>query len=51
MIGQRLDDLKLRERYGANVGVERWRRFRRVIVNVNGVSEFRARDESIISSS
>ena len=39
MIGQRLDDLKLRERYGANViGVERWRRFRRVIVNVNGVS-------------
>ena len=45
MIGQRLDDLKLRERYGANViGVERWRRFRRVIVNVNGVSEFRARD-------
>ena len=45
MIGQRLDDLKLRERYCANViGVERWRRFRRVIVNVNGVSEFRARD-------
>ena len=45
MIGQRLDDLKLRERYGANViGVERWRRFRRVIVDVNGVSEFRARD-------
>ncbi len=41
MIGQRLDDLKLRERYCANViGVERWRRFRRVIVNVNGVSEF-----------
>ena len=39
LIGQRLDDLKLRERYGANViGVERWRRFRRVIVNVNGVS-------------
>lgn len=41
MVGQRLDDLKLRERYGANViGVERWRRFRRVIVNVNGVSGF-----------
>lgn len=30
MIGQRLDDLKLRERYGANViGVERAWRFRR----------------------
>lgn len=41
MIGQRLDDLKLRERYCANViGVERWRRFRRVIVNVNGYRNF-----------
>ncbi|MFV6148031.1 SLC13 family permease [Klebsiella pneumoniae] len=52
MIGQRLDDLKLRERYCANViGVERWRRFRRVIVNVNGVSEFRARDALLIDMS
>lgn len=52
MIGQRLDDLKLRERYCANViGVERWRRFRRVIVNVNGVSEFRARDVLLIDLS
>ncbi len=52
MIGQRLDDLKLRERYCANViGVERWRRFRRVIVNVNGVSEFRARDVLLIDRS
>ncbi|SSF20375.1 SLC13 family permease [Klebsiella quasipneumoniae] len=52
MIGQRLDDLKLRERYCANViGVERWRRFRRVIVNINGVSEFRARDVLLIDMS
>ncbi|HHV3875814.1 TPA: SLC13 family permease [Klebsiella pneumoniae] len=52
MIGQRLDDLKLRERYCANViGVERWRRFRRVIVKVNGVSEFRARDVLLIDMS
>jgi len=52
MIGQRLDDMKLRERYGANIiGVERWRRFRRVIVNVNGVSEFRARDVLLIDMS
>ncbi|CAM6656414.1 SLC13 family permease [Klebsiella pneumoniae] len=52
MIGQRLDDLKLRERYCANViGVERWRRFRRVIVNVNGLSEFRARDVLLIDMS
>lgn len=52
LVGQQLDDLKLRERYGANViGVERWRRFRRVIVNVNGVSEFRARDVLLIDMS
>jgi len=52
MIGQRLDDLKLRERYGANViGLERWRRFRRVIVNVHGVTEFRARDVLLIDMS
>lgn len=52
LIGQRLDDLKLRERYSANViGVERWRRFRRVIVNVNGVSEFHARDVLLIDMS
>jgi len=52
LIGQRLDDLKLREKYGANViGVERWRRFRRVIVNVNGVSEFHARDVLLIDMS
>ncbi|EHG5982906.1 SLC13 family permease [Escherichia fergusonii] len=52
LVGQRLDDLKLRERYGANViGIERWRRFRRVIVNVNGVSEFRARDVLLIDMS
>jgi len=52
MIGQRLDDLQLRERYGANIiGVERWRHFRRVIVNVNGVSEFRARDVLLIDMS
>ena len=52
MVGQRLDDLQLRERYGANIiGVERWRHFRRVIVNVNGVSEFRARDVLLIDMS
>ncbi|MBB3321433.1 SLC13 family permease [Atlantibacter sp. RC6] len=52
MIGQRLDDLKLRERYGANViGLERWRRFRRVIVNVHGVTEFRAQDVLLIDMS
>lgn len=52
MIGQRLDNLKLRERYCANVtGVERWWRFCRTIVNVNGVSEFRARDVLLVDIS
>ncbi len=52
LIGYRLDDLKLRERYGANViGLERWRKFRRVIVNVTGGTEFRARDVLLIDMS
>ncbi len=52
MVGHRLDDLKLRERYGANViGLERWRKFRRVIVNVTGITEFRARDVLLIDMS
>lgn len=52
MVGRRLDDLKLRERYGANViGLERWRKFRRVIVNVTGVTEFRVRDVLLIDMS
>ncbi|MCP2005683.1 di/tricarboxylate transporter [Buttiauxella sp. JUb87] len=52
MVGRRLDDLKLRERYGANViGLERWRKFRKVIVNVTGVTEFRARDVLLIDMS
>jgi len=52
MIGARLDDLSLRERYRANViGVERWRRFRRVMVNVAGETEFRERDVLLIDIS
>ncbi|MDU5193341.1 MAG: SLC13 family permease, partial [Mixta calida] len=45
LIGRRLDDLKLREKYGANVvGLERWRKFRRVMVTVTGETTFRDRD-------
>ena len=52
MIGIRLDDLKLRERYGANViGVERWRRFRRVMVNVVGETILCERDVLLIDIS
>lgn len=52
LIGYRLDDLKLRERYGANVvGLERWRKFRRVMVAVTGSTEFRAHDVLLIDMS
>jgi len=49
LIGRTLDHLQLRVRYGANViGVERWRRYRRVMVSVSGISEFQAGDVLLI---
>ncbi len=52
LTGHRLDDLKLRERYGANVvGLERWRKFRRVMVAVTGTTEFRTGDVLLIDMS
>lgn len=52
LIGKRLDDLQLRERFGINVvGLERWRKFRRVMVPVTGTTEFRARDVLLIDMS
>jgi di/tricarboxylate transporter len=52
LVGLRLDDLRLRESYGANViGLERWRRFRKVIVNATGGTELRARDVLLIDMS
>ena len=52
LIGQTLDDLQLRERYGMNVvGLERWRKFRRVMVPVTGTTEFRAHDVLLIDMS
>ncbi|PTT53120.1 SLC13 family permease [Aeromonas sp. HMWF014] len=52
LIGQTLDELQLRASYGANViGVERWRKFRRVMVTVSGVTEFQAKDVLLIDMS
>ncbi len=49
LIGKTLDDLHLRSRYGANVvGIERWRKFRRVMVSATGSTELRARDVLLI---
>ncbi|WOQ14436.1 SLC13 family permease [Aeromonas media] len=52
LIGQTLDELQLRARFGANViGLERWRKFRRVMVTVSGVTEFQAKDVLLIDMS
>lgn len=52
LIGRRLDDLRLRDRYGANVvGIERWRKFRRVMVSAGGNTELRPRDVLLINMS
>ena len=52
LIGQTLDELQLRARFGANViGLERWRKFRRVMVSVSGVTEFQAKDVLLIDMS
>jgi len=49
LIGQRLDDLRLRVRYGANVvGIERWRKFRRVMISAGGNTELHQRDVLLI---
>ncbi|WJY16441.1 SLC13 family permease [Pectobacteriaceae bacterium CE90] len=51
-IGQRLDDLQLRQRYGANVvGIERWWKFRRVMVSVAGNTELNLNDVLLIDMS
>ncbi len=52
LIGQRLDDLRLRARYGANVvGIERWRKFRRVMISAGGNTELQPRDVLLIDIS
>ncbi|EQB99106.1 SLC13 family permease [Photorhabdus temperata] len=52
LIGLSLDESNLRARYGANVvGIERWRRFRRVMVSAVGNTELRERDVLLIDMS
>ncbi|EPL6453294.1 MULTISPECIES: SLC13 family permease [Providencia] len=52
LIGHTLDELHLRSRYEANVvGIERWRKFRRVMVSATGVTELRERDVLLIDIS
>lgn len=52
LVGHSLDELHLRSRYGANVvGIERWRRFRRVMVSATGGTELRERDVLLVDMS
>ncbi len=52
LIGHRLDDLGLRDHYGANVvAIERWRKFRRVMVSVSSNTELHQRDVLLIDMS
>ncbi|MGL6019583.1 MAG: SLC13 family permease [Gibbsiella quercinecans] len=52
LVGHSLDELHLRARYGANVvGIERWKRFRRVMISASGSTELRERDVLLIDMS
>ncbi|WON75657.1 SLC13 family permease [Serratia sp. UGAL515B_01] len=52
LIGRSLDELHLRARYSANViGIERWKRFRRVMVSAFGSTELREGDVLLIDMS
>ncbi|TNH44775.1 SLC13 family permease [Photorhabdus luminescens] len=52
LIGLSLDESNLRVRYGANVvGIERWRRFRRVMISAMGNTELRAQDVLLVDMS
>ncbi|HEM6853170.1 TPA: SLC13 family permease [Providencia stuartii] len=52
LIGHSLDELHLRSRYEANVvGIERWRKFRRVMVSATGGTELREQDVLLVDIS
>nr|WP_280921296.1 SLC13 family permease [Serratia sp. PL17] len=52
LVGRSLDEVHLRARYGANVvGIERWKRFRRVMVSASGSTELREGDVLLLDMS
>ncbi|MDE1490355.1 SLC13 family permease [Xenorhabdus bovienii] len=52
LIGRALDELNLRAHYGANViGIERWRKFRRVMVAATGETELHQQDVLLVDMS
>lgn len=51
-IGRTIDSLHLRSQQGINIiGIERWRKFRKVLIPVNGATEFRENDVLLLDSS
>ncbi len=51
-IGYSLDELHLRTRCGANViGIERWHRFRRLMLSVTAATELHERDVLLVDMS
>ncbi|VFS52144.1 TrkA-C domain [Budvicia aquatica] len=49
LIGRTLDELHLRSRYSANViGIERWRKFRRVMISAFAATELRVHDVLLV---
>ncbi|MDR5616097.1 SLC13 family permease [Arsenophonus sp.] len=52
LIGYSLDELHLRTRYGANIiGIERWHRFRRLMLSVTAATELHERDVLLVDMS
>ncbi|AYA42432.1 SLC13 family permease [Xenorhabdus nematophila] len=52
LIGHTLDELELRACYGANViGIERWRKFRRVMIAATGDRELQKQDVLLVDMS
>nr|WP_081301215.1 SLC13 family permease [Gilliamella apicola] len=51
-VGRTIDSLHLRSEHGVNViGIERWRKFRKVLIPVNGTTEFRENDILLLDMS
>ena len=52
LIGYSLDELHLRSRYGVNViGIERWHRFRRLMLSVTATTVLHERDVLLVTIS
>ena len=51
-VGRTIDGLHLRSEHGVNViGIERWRKFQKVLIPVNGTTEFRENDILLLDMS